>query len=167
VAAASRALYRARQFFVALRPNVDGDAWVEASALLSEGERKLFRSMMPRDQQHCLDTYRWLRKRWHQDPDLLTAALLHDVGKGRIALWHRVLFVILKAAAPWLLPRVVMPGDGAGWRHALYRCQHHEELGAGLLREAGSSEMVIALVRGDAGAGEERLAALHAADEAC
>ncbi len=98
--------------------------------------------------------------------DLLTAALLHDAGKGRIAIWHRVAYVLLEAASPPLLRRLAMPGDGPGWRQALDRCHRHPELGAQLAEEAGSSGIAVALIREDSEhAPRELLAALKAADE--
>jgi hypothetical protein len=166
--AAARALYRGRQFFGALRPRVDADLREEAFRLLREPERRLFATMTRRDQQHCLDVYRRLRQQGHDDPDLLAAALLHDIGKGRIALWQRVVYVLLEAWAPGLLDRLAQP-EGAGWPASggLYRCRHHSELGAKLAREAGSSDQVAALIRGqDFGALGKRLMALQAADDA-
>ncbi|OGO53232.1 MAG: hypothetical protein A2148_01845 [Chloroflexi bacterium RBG_16_68_14] len=167
--AAARALYRSRQFFGSLRPRVDADLRAGAFRLLREPERRLFETMTPRDQQHCLHVYRRLRRQGHDDPDLLAAALLHDVGKGRIALWHRVAYVLLEAWAPGLLRRLAVPGEGSE-RPAfggLYRCRHHPELGAELARQAGASDQVVALIRGeDASALGERLVALQAADEA-
>lgn len=172
--APARALYRSRQFFGALRPRVDPALRDEAFGLLREPERHLFQSMTPRDQQHCLAVYRRLRESFpgkdHDDPDLLTAALLHDAGKGRTALWHRVAYVLLQGAAPVLLRRIARPGDGPSskdWRATLYRCLHHEALGAQLARAAGCSERTAALIRGEGVAADDpALAALHAADEA-
>lgn len=160
----ARARYRSRQFFSSLRPRVDRDLRDEALRLLREPERALFASMTPRDQQHCLDVYRRLRDEGHSDRDLLVAALLHDAGKGHVALWHRVAFVLLDAAAPRVLARVAAPGDGAGYREALYRCRHHAELGAQLAEAAGCSEAVVGLIRGDAK--NEHVAALNRADDA-
>ncbi|MEX1254231.1 MAG: hypothetical protein WEE64_07810 [Dehalococcoidia bacterium] len=166
-----RGLYRSRQFFSSLRPRVDAAARHEAFALLSDGERALFETMTPRDQQHCLNVYRRLRDEGHaeRDPDgrsLLAAALLHDAGKGRIALWHRVVFVLLEAGAPGVLRRVAEPGDGTGWRQALHRCLHHAELGAEAARSAGSSERTVALIREDGSeAPPELLLALKGADD--
>jgi hypothetical protein len=163
----ARSLYRSRQFFGALRPSVDGSLKAAALRPLTDGERSLFDSMTVRDQQHCLDVYQALRTRGLADHHLLAAALLHDCGKGRISVWHRVAFVLLDAAAPRLLERIVLPGDGTGWREALYRCKHHPELGAKLARRAGSSEMTVALVRGDTSDHVRGpLAALEAADDA-
>ena len=100
------------------------------------------------------------------DDDLLTAALLHDAGKGRIALWHRVAYVLLEAASPALVRRLAKPGDAPGWRQALDCCRRNPELGAQLAEEAGSPGIVVALIREDSEhAPKERLAALKAADE--
>ncbi|MEX2159607.1 MAG: HD domain-containing protein [Dehalococcoidia bacterium] len=159
--ALARARYRARQFFGALRPRIDPSLQDEALAPLSDGERALFTSMTPRDQQHCLDVYERLRNDGQDDRDLLTAALLHDAGKGRIVLWHRVAYVVTPHR---VLDRIARPGDGPGWRQTFYRCLHHEALGAELARRAGSNEQVISLIRGD-GAHDPRVVALHAADD--
>ena len=123
--------------------------------------------MTPRDQQHCLDVYRRLKEQGHDDGDLLAAALLHDAGKGHIALWHRVVFVRLDATAPRLQRAIIAPGEGDGWRQALYRCCHHAELGAELARAAGAGERVVALIGEDESEPvREQLAALKAADDA-
>ncbi len=165
--AATRVLYRSRQFFGALRPRVDAELLADAFRLLREPEQRLFSTMTLRDQQHCLDVYNRLRQQGHDDPELLAAALLHDVGKGRIALWHRVAYVLLSAATPGLLRRLAVPGDGPNWRAALYRCRHHPELGAELARQAGCPTQVVALIHGEnVDAQDGRLAALQAADEA-
>ena len=162
-----RPLYRSRQFFSSLRPHVDPALRDEAFALLPEPARRLFDSMPPRDRQHCLTVYTRLRAAGHDDVDLLAAALLHDCGKGEVRLWHRVAFVLLQGAAPALLRRVALPGDGASWRAAMHRCLHHEALGAQLARAAGCSERTAALIRGEGVVGDDRgLAALHEADEA-
>jgi hypothetical protein len=163
----TRAIYRSRQFFSSISPQVDPALRDEAFALLSGSERALFKSMTVRDQQHCLAVYGRLRKQRPTDRHLLIAALLHDCGKGRIALWHRVAYVLLDAAAPSLLQGIAAQGMGPGVRQALYRCVHHEELGAGLAQQAGSAPRVIALIRGERTSETmEQLAALHAADDA-
>ena len=163
----ARAFHRSRQFFTALRPRVDAGLQSQAFAFLSERERALFATMTARDQQHCLDVYRRLREQGRDDGDLLAAALLHDAGKGRIALWHRVAFVLLDAAAPGVQRAISARGEGDGWRQALYRCCHHAELGASLARAAGAGERVVALIgEDDSEPVREQLAALKAADDA-
>ena len=165
--AAVRAVYRGRQFFGALWPRIDTGLRAEALGPLREPERQLFEAMTRRDQQHCLEVYRKLGAQGHDDHDLLTAALLHDVGKGRVALWHRVAYVLLAAGAPGLLARLAAPGEGRSWRQALYRCRNHAKLGAELARRAGSSPAVVALIGAEEVATDGgRLAALQAADDA-
>ena len=163
---ATRALYRSRQFFGAVRPRIDAGLQTEAFRLLSEPERRLFSMMTTRDRQHCLAVYARLRGQGDDGRDLLTAALLHDTGKGRIALWHRIAYVLLEAASPALLLRLAKSGDSPGWQQALDRCHRHPELGARLAEEAGSSGIAVALIREDSEhAPKELLAALKAADE--
>jgi len=162
---ANRALYRSRQFFGSVRPRVDAGLKERAFVLLEPGEQELFSSMTLRDQEHCLAVYAKLVDEGHDDRDLLSAALLHDAGKGQIALWHRVAFVVLDAMAPDVLDNNIRPGEGTGWREALYRCRHHAQLGADLARKAGSSGRTVALIAEDPSADGELLAALHAADE--
>ena len=148
-----------------MRPHVDAAERAKAFELLTDGQRELFSSMTPRDQQHCLTVYRKLHDEGHDDGDLLAAALLHDAGKGEIALWHRVAFVMLDAAPPSLLDRLTRAGDSSHWREALYRCRNHAELGAALAKQAGSSEQVVHLIR-EEDHDDVQFAALRAADEA-
>lgn len=161
---AIRALYRGRQFFGSVRPRLDEAQRLEAFELLNDGQRELFSSMTLRDQQHCLAVYHKLLDEGHDDVDLLAAALLHDAGKGEIALWHRVAFVLLNAASPRLLDRLTRPGDSSHWRETLHRCRNHAELGAELAKRAGSTEQVVRLIR-EEDHEDVQLAALHAADE--
>ena len=163
-----RAIYRSRQFLGSVRPRVDATLRDEAFRLLSDAQRALFATMTARDQQHCLAVYQRLCSSFQgkDDADLLVAALLHDAGKGRVALWHRVAYVLLAASAPRALDRIARAGDGPSWREALYRCRHHPAIGARLAAGAGCSPATVALIREDAAASGDRLAALHAADEA-
>jgi len=59
------------------------------------------------EQQHSLNVLRTLRGWGYDDPSLMTAALLHDVGKSRYPfyLWDRTIVVLVKAAAPSLAKR--------------------------------------------------------------
>jgi hypothetical protein len=126
---------------------------------MSNSEQQLYRSMTPRDQQHCLAVYAQLRENNAEDRDLLVAGMLHDCGKGKITVWHRVAFVLLDSMAPSLLRRAVAHRPES----ALYRCVHHAELGAQLARTAGSSPAVVGLIRGERAS--DQLVALRAADD--
>ena len=127
----------------------------------------LFAPMPVADRRHGLDVARRLLAAGHDDPDLLAAALLHDVAKGdRLRLWHRVVGVLLEAFAPRSLARLASP-DPRSWRHPLHLYLHHATLSADAARAAGCSERTVAFIRGSAPAADSALAtALHLADEA-
>jgi hypothetical protein len=161
-----RARHRVRQFFGALRPHVDRADRDDAYRYLNDAQRRLFESMMLRDQQHGIEVYRRVRAAaGGEDGALFTAALLHDCGKGRVRLWQRVAHVVLEAAAPWLLRRIASE-RGAGWRRAFWRLLHHPALGAEMVAGTGADPEVVRLVREqDAAEPDARLAVLQAADE--
>jgi hypothetical protein len=140
-----RAPYRVRQFVHGLRPHLSPAEAAEARSRLSETEFSLFLGAEPRDRRHSMDLFHLLRAEGASD-DALVAALVHDVGKGRLAAWHRVAFVLLDAATPGLARRVEAE-RGAGWRRALWRLRNHAALGAELLAQAGSSARTVELVR--------------------
>ena len=140
-----RWLYRARQFAraVGARPSA-ADLAVLADYLSAE-EQRLFYATSPRDQLHHIRTLRLLSEQGRPSRALARAALLHDVGKGRVRLYERVLYVLLNAAAPGLLARLTRE-DGIGPLGALYRTRHHAARGAGLLRSLGAGERELQLI---------------------
>jgi hypothetical protein len=161
-----RAAHRVRQFFGALRPRVTAEQRERAYSYLDEPHRRIFESMTLRDQQHGIDVFERVRGTAGEDPHLLTAALLHDCGKGRVYTWQRVAFVVLSAAAPPLLRRIAAE-DGADWRSAFWRLLHHPALGANMVAAAGGHLDVVRMIREqDAARPDPRLALLQAADEA-
>jgi hypothetical protein len=163
----ARAAYRSRQFFGALRAQVGEGERAEVAAHLTPAEQALFHSMEVSDQRHALDVLRMLKAKGQADASLLAAALLHDLGKGRISVWQRVAFVLLNAVSPRLLRRLAS-GDGRGWRGALARSLDHAERGAALAEAAGSAPKTVRLIRlHRAPAGDDAaLAMLQTADEA-
>lgn len=142
----SKPLYRTRQFFVALRPRVNGAEYAQASAHLGPQLTALFDSMTPRDRRHCLDVFRHLVDAGCDDPDVLKAALLHDAGKGsmsgaKVRLWHRVVYVVLAAAAPRILARVSRRRGGFSV------LRDHAAIGARLADAMGASQRVANIIR--------------------
>jgi hypothetical protein len=161
-------LYRARQFFRGLHPSLTAGELALMHSALNERERALFIAMDPRDRRHSMDMVHWLRARTAPSADVVAAALLHDVGKGRLLVWDRVAFVVLGRVSKSLRGRLGSP-RGMRFRQALWRLEHHPRLGAEQLTGV-SRERVVALVAAhlapDAGADEELLW-LAAADNAC
>jgi hypothetical protein len=165
--APGRALYRVGQVWRNLTPRpLDADDRAVLTAQMSAEARRLFATMSRADQRHSLDVYAALRARGHEDADLLTAALLHDCGKGagRVRLWVRPPIVLLRAFAPKLLDWLTYAPQ-PWWRRPFYYAWRHAEVGADLAAVAGVSPGAVLLIRthhlpsGPA-------AALHAVDDA-
>ncbi len=156
----ARALYRTRQVVHALRPQIDDADLEYARSLLNAAQGDLFFAMQRRDQRHALEVASRLRPQT-DNPDLLTAALLHDCGKGAVPVWLRILNVL----SPALLGHLAAE-NGPSWRRAAYRLAHHARLGARLAADAGSSATTVRLIRGEAEPDEAPLLALlYAADD--
>jgi hypothetical protein len=161
----SRASHRVRQFFGALRPRVTVRERIDAYAYLTEKQQRLFETMTLRDQAHGMNVMREVRARAADDRMLCTAALLHDCGKGSVALWHRVAFVLL-GAMPYTRERIASR-HGAEWRQAMWRLLHHPSLGAHMVAETGADPEIVRMIREqETPSAEGRLAILQAADNA-
>ncbi len=162
-----RVVHRVRQFFGALRPHVEPEDRAGAYRYLNEQQRAVFASMMLRDQQHAIDVYRRIRaSAASDDPPLFAAALLHDCGKGRVALWQRVAHVVLGAIVPSLRLRIASE-HGAAWRQAFWHLLHHPEIGADMVAHTAADPDTIRMIREqDTESPDQRLALLQAADEA-
>jgi hypothetical protein len=163
-----RPLYRTRQFFGSFRPRLQDDERAAAASFLGDRLWPLFESMNARDQKHSIDTFRLLKAQGCADGDLLSAALLHDIGKGRLAgarvrLWHRVVYVLLATGAPPLLRRLT---NGRG---GLANLRHHADRGAVVAEALGVGAVAVELIRRhhDDDIADERLGMLRAADESC
>ncbi|MCX8067260.1 MAG: hypothetical protein N3B68_05505 [Anaerolineae bacterium] len=167
----ARILYRVRQFVHALTAPLALEEPEGVAEVLTPAQRALFDRMPAADRRHALGVYRFLREQGAHSPDLLAAALLHDVGKAALAppIWVRVAVVLLERFAPRLLERLplvqVEPQGHLSpareergnerlllqrpvwpWEYlALYR--DHAELGARWAEALGCSPQTVALIR--------------------
>ncbi|MDY7077957.1 MAG: hypothetical protein SXV54_13660 [Chloroflexota bacterium] len=169
---------RVRQFFRALSARVTDEELGQVAYILTPASLALFRSMSIQDQRHGLDVCATLQQTDYTHPDLLAAALLHDVGKAaaRIPAWQRAVIVLLHRFAPRLLARLSQGDLPKGWRRFFVVYARHPEVGAHWAQEAGCSPLTVSLIRrhqdklasNPSLTGEEDLllAALQAADSA-
>lgn len=162
----------------------DADDSTVASYLPPEAVT-LFRAMPRYDRRHAVRVVHALEARGWAEPDLLAAALLHDMGKsgqqpgghpqeggsgrraGRVRLWHRVATVLVRAAWPGLLKRVGRDSRPGSWCYPFYVQLHHAAIGASLAGQAGCSPRTADLIRrheDPAVAADPLLAALQEAD---
>lgn len=117
--------------------------------LVNSAQWALLARLAPADRIHLLRVHRELVRMGHHDPDLLRAALLHDVGKAdddvTVKLTHRVLNVLISAFAPSLSHRIAR--ENGGWiRHGMHLTHFHPALGAELVRLTGASERTCWLI---------------------
>ncbi len=158
-------LQRIRQFRDATRLPSEAD-YALARAHLAVPLFDLFAAQHPRDIVHSVNTARWLLARGQHDTNLITAALLHDVGKGPQRRADRVAYVLVESLR---FTRIAADRSSRfETRRALARSASHSDTGAALLAAAGASERVINLTRLHHGPshGDPVLALLQQADAA-
>lgn len=141
--------YRVRQFWQTLVPGkISPESLIQVKQILPDAQFKLFAMMQPSEQAHSLRVYNMLTAQGEVNVDLLTAALLHDVGKTRYPLrtWERVLIVLANAFIPELSKRWGS-GEPKGLVRAFVISEKHPEWGADLAEDAGVSPMAVSLIR--------------------
>ena len=119
-----------------------------AAQILAPGLYELYRRMRRSERQHSLRVLRDLMAEGCTQPDLLAAALLHDVGKtqGRFSLPEKVLVVLVRAVAPGLFQEWGS-GSARGWRQPFAVSVQHPAWGAGMAAAAGASPLLVDLIR--------------------
>lgn len=141
--------YRVGQFWAVVNTHtLSQEAILPARQVLNEAQMALFLRLQPSEQAHALRVLQTLQKQGETHPDLLTAALLHDIGKIQVPLrvWERVLIVLIKRLAPKMANTWGNSKPG-GWKRAFVVARQHPAWGAALAAQAGTTEFAIRLIQ--------------------
>jgi hypothetical protein len=148
-----RLSYRVRQLWHAARVQSSPQDLTIAQSILAPAQLALFARLHPAEQAHSLKVARALLERGENDPDLLTAALLHDVGKicQPLRLWERAWIVLGKSFFPGLARRwgtAIQDGQAViFFMRPFVTAEQHPTWGAELALQAGISPRAAALIR--------------------
>jgi len=145
----TRIYYRALQFWAVLwTPQLKASDLEPARSVLSDDQMTLFNRLHSSEQSHSLRVLQTLTDQGETHPDLLTAALLHDIGKTKhpLRLWERVVIVLAKQFFPGRVDRWGC-GDPKGWKRPFVVANKHPQWGAELALQAGSDPLAIYLIR--------------------
>jgi putative nucleotidyltransferase with HDIG domain len=170
----SRLAYRSRQFWDSLLApgrHIPGEALL---SYLTHAQLSLFQQMQPSEQAHAYRIFKRLEADGQTNPDLLAAALLHDVGKTLhpLSIFDRVIIVLGRRFFPDTARRWAS-GAPRGLRRPFVVAAQHAAWGAQLVSQAGFTSRGVELVRHHHAAhlpgpdlqDECLLAALQAADD--
>lgn len=141
--------YRVQQFWRAVQAQpLTSAQWTVVDGVLHEGERPLFRQFSISDQQHSYAVWQTLTEAGYTHLALQKAALLHDVGKTRVAwyLWDKVAVVLGET----FLPRQSQNWGQQPlnwWRKPFVVRAQHAEWGAQMAEQAGSDPLTIQLIK--------------------
>ena len=143
-----RIRYRVSQFIKAFYTHPTALQLDQARNVLGLALMRLFLQMQPSEQVHSLSIYEQFIADGERDPDLLTAALLHDVGKTRVPLhiWEKVIIVMARRL---FLDRVREWGQGQphGWKRPFVVAEQHAAWGAEMAAAAGASDVAVGIIR--------------------
>ncbi len=139
--------YRLRQFRLALTARPDPLQLDETRRLLTPAQYTLFTRLQPSEQAHAIAVLQKVRED-DSHPDLLTAALLHDIGKivHPLKLWERIYIVLTPKTRGAAGPRATQKGSRP-LRGPLRVAAEHPAWGADLARRAGASPLAVNLIR--------------------
>jgi HD domain len=164
-----RIAYRVHQFWLAILPSRTPVPDASLQPYLTPELLLLFHRMLPSEQRHSLLMLQRLLVHGYTDPELLAAALLHDVGKSLspLSILDRILIVLGKS----LLPRLAShwgTGSPHGLRRPFVVAACHPAWGADLALAAGASPRLCDLIQrhqDPSTEGDPLLSALQAADD--
>ena len=140
-------IYRIRQTWHALTAKPDRLEIDETKAFLTPDQFSLFNQLQFSEQSHSIRIYQQMRQDGIEQPDLLKAALLHDVGKNRcpLHLWDRIIIVLGRRFTPWIFD-TISGEEPVGWKRPFVVSRKHAEWGARMAAAAGSSQLTVELI---------------------
>jgi hypothetical protein len=114
---------------------------------------QLFERLDPSEQAHAVRVCRKLIAEGETNPLLLTAALLHDIGKicYPLRLWERVWIVLFGGMVKKMAKPLILSDEqlerAAWWKRPLLVGKFHPSWGAEILRSNGVDERIVWLVQ--------------------
>lgn len=145
----NRICYRALQFRAALQnPQLQEDELDLVKSILTSPQMDLFNKLHNSEKKHGIRVLQTLIDEGETNPDLKTAALMHDIGKTVYPhrLWERVLIVLGKRFFP-LLYQEWGKRKPMGLARPFVVALNHSQWGAELAQKAGANHLVITLIR--------------------
>jgi hypothetical protein len=141
--------YRVSQFWNALWPSTrTTEDLAPAARILTEAEMALFSRLQPSEQTHALRVFQMVQESGENQPELLTAALLHDIGKicHPLRIWERVMIVLGKFLFP-----IKYESWGSGLPRGVGRAfviaAQHPTWGAELTQAVKTSPLAVNLIQ--------------------
>ena len=142
-----RIFYRVDQFRRAWNQIPSEEGLACAKKVLTPALFDLFMQLLPYEQAHSISVYDQLVEQGYSQPDFLTAALLHDVGKIRFPLhpWQRAVGVLAQKFFP---NRISEWGKSqpTGLLLGVVVAEQHAHWGAELAKAARASGSVVRLI---------------------
>ena len=140
--------YRVSQFWdVLLNTQLKDDELDLVASILTKPQLHLYNQLQNSEKMHALRVLKAVKEGGESHPDLLTAALLHDVGKSiyPLRLWERIIIVLGKRIFPHLSNKWGQ-SHPRGMARPFVIAQNHPRWGADLAEDAGSSSLAVALI---------------------
>lgn len=144
------ARYRLWQFWRLISKRISASELAQVQGWLTPALFALFCKMTLAEQYHAYCVRQMLVDRGCTDPDLLTAALLHDVGKSAmpLAVWEKVAVVLGgRFASQTVHAWGNRPDQVRWWTRPFVNAMQHPAWGAELVAASGGSSITVELIR--------------------